>query len=54
MLDYLITEGGEEENKHHKNLRKMIEEPIYTRDDVEFTQGEIKQMIEIFNSKKAP
>jgi hypothetical protein len=52
MLDYLITEDGEEEKQHHKN--KMIEEPIYTRDDVEFTQGEIKQTIESFNSKKAP
>jgi hypothetical protein len=31
----------------------MTEEPIYTRDDVDFTQGEIKQTIEIFKSKKA-
>ena len=49
MLDHLITDDGEEENQHHKNIRKMIEEPIYTRDDAEFTQGEIKQMIESFN-----
>jgi len=54
MLDHLITDDGEEENEHHKNTRKMIEEPIYTSDDAEFTQGEIKQTIESFNRKKAP
>jgi hypothetical protein len=54
MLDHLITDDGEEENQHHKNIRKMIGEPVYTRDDAEFTQGEIKQTIEIFNRKKAP
>jgi hypothetical protein len=43
MLDHLITDDGEEENQHHKNIRKMIEEPIYTRDDAEFTQGEINK-----------
>jgi len=53
-LDHLITDGREEENQHHKNIRKMIEEPIYTSDDAEFTQGEIKQSIESFNGKKTP
>jgi len=53
MLDHLITDDGEEENQNHKNIRKMIEEPIYTRDDAEYTQGEIKQTIESFNRKKA-
>jgi len=32
----------------------MIAEPIYTSDDAEFTQREIKQTIESFNRKKAP
>jgi len=54
MLDHLITDDGEEENEHHKNIRKTIKEPIYSRDDAEFTQGEIKQTIESFNRKKAP
>jgi len=54
MLDNLITDDGEEENQHHKNTRKMIEKPIYTSDDAEFTQGEIKQKIEILKRKKAP
>jgi hypothetical protein len=31
----------------------MIEEPIHTCDDAEFTQGEIKQTIESFDDKKA-
>jgi len=53
MLDHRITDDGEEENQHHKNIRKIIEEPIYTSDDAEFTQGEIKQTIEIFNRNKA-
>ena len=42
-LDCLITdEREEEETYHHKNIRKTIEEPIYTCDDTEFTHGEIK------------
>ena len=32
----------------------MIEEPNKTSDNAEFTQGEIKQTIEIFNGKKSP
>jgi len=51
MLDHLITDDGEEENQHHKNIRKMIAERIYTSDDAEFTQREIKQTIESFSRK---
>ena len=43
MLDHLITDDREE-TYYHKT-RKIIEEPIQTCDDSEFTQGEIKQMI---------
>jgi len=32
----------------------MIAELIYTSDDAEFTQREIKRTIESFNRKKAP
>jgi len=52
MLDHLITDDGEEENQHRKNIKKMIAEPMYTSDGAEFTQGEIKQTIECFNIKK--
>jgi len=54
MLYNLTTDDGEEENHHQKNIRRMIEEPIYTSDDAEFTQAEIKQTIESFNRKQAP
>jgi len=33
---------------------KIIAEPIYTSDDTEFTQRELKQKIECFNRKKVP
>jgi hypothetical protein len=54
MLNHFITDDREEETYCHKNTRKMIEEPIQTVDDIEFTQREIKQTIESFNGKKAP
>jgi hypothetical protein len=54
MLDRLITDDIEEEEiSNHKNIRKTIEDPIHTCDDTEFIQGEIKQTIETFNSKKS-
>jgi hypothetical protein len=55
MLDNIIAEDKEEEETyHHNSIRKIIEEPIHTNNDSEFTQGEIKQTIESFNGKKAP
>ena len=53
ILDYLFTEDSGEDNLHHKNIRKAIEEPIHTDEDAEFTQEEINT-IESFNHKKAP
>ena len=42
MLDYLIIDDSEEEETYyHKNIRKIIEEPVKTCDDSEFTQREI-------------
>jgi hypothetical protein len=43
-----------EKFNHHNSIRKIIEEPIHTCDDTDFTQEEIKQTIESFNKKKAP
>ena len=54
ILDYLFTEDSVEDNLHHKNIRKAIEEPIQTDEDAEFTQEEIKNTIESFNHKKTP
>ena len=54
FLDYLLTEDSEEDNLHHKNIRKSIKEQVRTKEDVEFTQQEIRNTIENFNHKKAP
>jgi hypothetical protein len=37
IFDYVFTEDSEEENSHHKNIRKAIEEPIHTNEDAYFT-----------------
>jgi hypothetical protein len=52
MLVYLSAEGREE-TLHHKNIRKYIEEPLNTRDDIAFSREEIKETIDSFNQKKA-
>ena len=52
--DHLFTEDGNEETLHHKNIRKAIEEPICTCDDLQFSREEINHTIESFNDKKAP
>jgi len=54
ILDRLYKEDGEEEKPNHKSIRKAVEEPIHTEDDVEFTPEEIKHTIESFGQKKAP
>jgi len=38
MLEHLITDDGEEEDQNHKNIRKMIEEPIYTSEEAELNK----------------
>jgi len=55
VLEYLFAEDREHEKTlHHKNIRKYIEEPLNTRDDVAFSREEIKHTIDSFNKKKAP
>jgi hypothetical protein len=55
MMNHLIPDDTEEEESYyHKQVRKIVEEPIDTYDDLEFTEGEVKQAIESFNRKKAP
>ena len=53
MLDHLFTED-KEHTLHHKNIRRTIEEPISTSDDLEFSREEMKHTIESFKDKKAP
>ena len=48
ILDHLYKGDGEE-NPHHKSIRKAVDEPIHTEDDVEFTPEETKHTIESFS-----
>ena len=55
IMDHLITEDREEDDSDfHTITRRSVEESIYNNDDVEFTQEEIKQVIQGFNHNKAP
>ena len=53
LLDQLFTEDRED-TLHHKLIRKNIEEPIGTSDDLDFSREEIQHTIESFSDKKAP
>jgi 3-deoxy-D-arabino-heptulosonate 7-phosphate (DAHP) synthase class II len=54
MLEQLIPEdSAQDETDRHKNVRRLTE-PIETTEDKEFTQDEIRQIIEGFNPRKAP
>ena len=53
LLDYLFEEDNVEENTHQKTIRKAVEEPMKTSDNVKFSREEIKQVIEIFDDIKA-
>ena len=53
LLDYLFEDDNTEENQYQKQLRKTVEQPIKTIDDIEFSREEIKQAIESFNDKKS-
>jgi hypothetical protein len=53
-LEYLIPKDKEtEETDHHKRIRALIEEPMVTEDDREFTTEEIRQAINSIDHKKA-
>jgi len=54
LLDYLFEEDNVEENTHQKTIRKAVEEPMKTRDNIKFSREEIKQVIESFDVKKTP
>jgi len=54
MMEQLIPEDNvQDDTDHHKNVRKLTEQPIKTTDDKEFTQGKVRQ-IEVFKPRKAP
>jgi len=55
MMDQLILEDSKQDDAiQHKNTRSLAAKPIDTANDREFTQNEVRQTIESFNSRKAP
>jgi hypothetical protein len=55
ILEHLIPKDEEtEETDHHKRRRALIEEPMETEDDREFTSEEIRQTIKSIHHKKGP
>ena len=55
MVEQLIPEDNvQDDTDHHTNVRRLKEQPIETTDDREFTQDDVRQIIEGINSRKAP
>jgi hypothetical protein len=55
ILENLIPKDDKtEETDHHKRIRTLIEEPMKTEDDREFTSEEIRQTITSIDHKKSP
>jgi hypothetical protein len=55
MIEQLIPEdSAQDDTEHHMNIRRLTEQLIETTDDSEFTQDEVRQIIEGFNPRKAP
>jgi hypothetical protein len=53
ILEYLIPKDEEaEETDHHKRVRTLIEEPMETEDDRDFTTEEIRQTIMSIDHKR--
>jgi hypothetical protein len=55
IAEQLIPEDNpQDDTVYHKNIRRLTEQPINTFNDRDFSQDEIRQVIEGFNPKKAP
>ena len=55
MAEQLIPEDNpQDDTDHHKNIRRLTEQPIETIDDTDFSQDELREIIEDFNPRKAP
>jgi hypothetical protein len=52
--EHLIPKDEAEETDHHKRIRTLIEEPVKTVDDRDFTAEEIKQTMKSIDYKNAP
>jgi len=42
----------QDDTEHPKAVRRQVQRPINTADDKEFTQEEVRQVVEGFKSKK--
>ena len=55
MAEQLIPEDNPQDDKdHHKNIRRLTEQPIETIDDRNFSRDQVRQIIEGFHPRKAP
>jgi hypothetical protein len=55
MAEQIIPEDNPQvDTNHHKNIRRLTKQPIETSNDRDFSQEEVRQIIEGFNPKKAP
>jgi hypothetical protein len=55
MMEQLIPEDNiQEDTDCHRAIRRLAEQPIDTSDDKEFTQDEVRPVIEGFKPRKAP
>jgi hypothetical protein len=55
ITEQLIPEDNpQDDTDHHKNIRRLTEQPIETIKDRGFSQDEVRRIIEGFNPKKAP
>jgi hypothetical protein len=55
LMDLLIPEDNtQDDTSQHKSTRSLAAQPLDTTNDRKFTQDEVRQTIESFNSRKAP
>ena len=55
IAQHLIPEDNpQDDTDYHKSIRRLTEQPIETIDDRDFSQDEVRKIIEGFNPKKAP
>jgi len=54
-LEQLILEDNIlDDTEYHRTIRSLAEQPIDTPDDKDFTQDEVRQVVEGFTPRKAP
>jgi hypothetical protein len=55
MMEQLIPEDNiQDDTDYHRAIRRIVQQPIDTPDDNEFTQDEVRLVIEGFKPRKAP